>query len=49
MYLDKYKIEGTTNLDSNGCFHSENTYPNFQEDLEKFKTHLTELVGNEES
>ena len=34
MYLDKYKIEGTTNLDSNGCFHNENTYPNFQEDID---------------
>ena len=49
MYLAEYKIEGTTNLDSNPCFHYNGTYPKFQEDLEKFKTHLTELVGNEES
>jgi hypothetical protein len=49
MYLNKYKIEGTTNLDSNGCFHNENTYPNFQEDLEKFKVHLTDLVNKGES
>ena len=49
MYLDKYKIEGVTNLDSNGCFHNENTYPNFQEDLEKFKVHLTDLVNKGES
>ena len=49
MYLDKYKIEGTTNLDSNGCFHDENSYPNFQEDLEKFKSHLTDLVNKGKS
>ena len=49
MYLDKYKIEGTTNLDSHGCFGSVDTYPNFQEDLEKFKSHLVELVDNKES
>ena len=49
MYLDKYKIKGTTNLDSNGCFHSEDTYPNFQEGLDKFKNHLVDLVNNKES
>ena len=37
MYLDKYKIEGTLNLDSNDCFANEKTYPNFQEELEGFK------------
>ena len=49
MYLDKYKIEGTTNLDSHGCFHSEDTYPNFQKGLDKFKNHLIDLVDNKES
>tara|TARA_R110001583_G_scaffold19175_7_gene75342 strand:+ start:3074 stop:3922 length:849 start_codon:yes stop_codon:yes gene_type:complete len=49
MYLDKYKIEGTTNLDSHGCFHNESTYPLFQENLDKFKNHLIDLVDNKES
>ena len=49
MYLDKYKIEGTKNLDSNECFYNKNTYPLFQEDLEKFKSHLTNLVDRKES
>ena len=49
MYLDKYKIADTTNLDSNGCFHNENTYPTFQEDLKKFKAHLIDLVNMGES
>ena len=42
-------IEGTINLASHGCFGSVDTYPNFQEDLEKFKSHLVELVDNKES
>ena len=49
MYLDKYKIEGTENLDSHGCFHNGDTYPSFQEDLEKFKNHLTDLVNTGKS
>ena len=40
----KYNIENTINLDTNPCFNSEDTYPDFQEDLIKFKTHLK---GNE--
>jgi tmRNA-binding protein len=49
MYLNQYMIDGTNNLDSHGCFHSENTYPNFQEELDKFKNHITDLVDNKES
>lgn len=49
MYLDKYQIEGTKNLDSHGCFHSENTYPNFQGELDRFKNHITDLVDNKKS
>ena len=49
MHLNLYKIEGTTNLDSHGCFHSEDTYSNFQEGLDKFKNHLVDLVDNKES
>ena len=49
MYLDKYKIKGTTNLDSNGCFHNENSYPNFQEDLEKFKQEYPDLYDTVET
>ena len=36
MYLNQYMIEGTINLDSHGCFGSVDTYPNFQEELDKF-------------
>jgi hypothetical protein len=49
MYQDIYKINNTTNLDQHKCFHNENTYPDFQTDLEKFKLHITELVDNKAS
>ena len=49
MYLDVYKIEGTSNLDSNPCFSNPDTYPLFQEELEKFKSFLTNLVDKGES
>ncbi len=49
MYLDQYKIKGTLNLDGHKCFHDINTYPAFQQDLEKFKDHLVSLVDNKES
>ena len=45
MYLDNYKISETTNLDSNSCFNYDETYPNFQEDLNKFKSHIKQLVS----
>jgi len=44
-----YEIEGTINLDSNPCFQSNETYPKFQEDLDKFKSHLQQLVDDKES
>ena len=46
MYQEIYKIENTLNLDGHGCFHNENTYPNFQKKLKKFKSHIDELVKN---
>lgn len=49
MYLDNYKIENTLNLDQHSCFKKEETYPLFQEDLDKFKTHLTQLVESNQS
>jgi hypothetical protein len=49
MYQDIYKIDNTINLDENECFHTPHTYPNFQEDLCKFKAHITKLVDNKES
>jgi len=49
MYQDIYKINNTINLDSHECFHNENTYPEFQKDLEKFKLHITELVDTKAS
>ena len=49
MYLNQYKIDDTINLDSNPCFQFNETYPKFQEDLDKFKLHLKQLVDNKES
>lgn len=49
VYLDIYKIEGTTNADQNPCFSDPNTYPNFQEKLDEFKNLLKDLVKNNES
>jgi hypothetical protein len=49
MYQDIYKIDNTLNLDIHECFHNENTYPDFQKDLKKFKSHITELVDNKTS
>jgi hypothetical protein len=49
MYQGIYKINNTTNLDGHACFHNKNTYPDFQEDLWKFKANITKLVDNKES
>lgn len=49
MYQNIYRIEGTENLDRHSCFGDLNTYPSFQEDLEKFKSLLIELVNKRES
>tara|TARA_R100000734_G_C3310160_1_gene100923 strand:+ start:658 stop:1506 length:849 start_codon:yes stop_codon:yes gene_type:complete len=49
MYKDIYKIQGTTNLDNHLCFRDENTYPNFQNHLQNFRTHIKRLVDNKES
>jgi hypothetical protein len=49
MYQDIYKINDTINLDQHTCFHDKNTYPDFQENLWKFKAHITKLVDNKES
>jgi len=49
IYLDLYKIEGTKNLDSHPCFSGPEIYPNFQEQLEEFKSLLISLVENNES
>ena len=46
MYLDQYKIEGTINNDQNPCFSDPNTFPNFQEELERFKVVMMELAHN---
>jgi len=48
MYLEKYKIEGTTNNDGNQCFGKEETYPKFKEELKEFKEKLSNLVDNKE-
>lgn len=44
-----YNIENTINLDTNPCFNREDTYPDFQEDLSKFKTHLCNSVRHKVS
>jgi hypothetical protein len=49
MYLESYKIEGTINNDQNPCFHSPNTYPNFQLELESFKSDITKMVDEKQS
>ncbi len=49
MHLDLYHIDDTKNLDSNPCFNYNETYPKFQEDLDKFKSHLKELVDDKKS
>ena len=49
MYLDQYKIEGTVNNDQNPCFNNAETYPKFQENLEKFKQFLVDSVNENKS
>jgi len=49
MYQELYKIEGTLNLDNHQCFHDQNTYPAFLDELHKFKLHITELVNTNQS
>ena len=49
LFLDQYKINGTLNLSKNPCYQDPNTYPNFQNEYEKFKIILGELVNRKES
>ena len=49
MYLDQYKIEGAVNNDQHSCFRSSETYPNFQSELEKFKSDITKMVSEKQS
>tara|TARA_Y100000310_G_scaffold341064_1_gene438960 strand:- start:888 stop:1742 length:855 start_codon:yes stop_codon:yes gene_type:complete len=49
MYLDLYKINNTVNLDSHNCFQDKNTFPQFQEGLNIFKSHIKQLVSDKES
>ena len=49
MYLDLYKIDGTTNLDPNPCFSNPGTFPQFQGGLDIFKSHMKQLVNDKES
>lgn len=44
MYLDVYKIKETVNLDNNPCFGNPETFPEFQTELDKFKSLLVQLV-----
>ena len=46
FYLDKYKIEGSINIDDNPCFNHELSYENFQEDMDTFKDLLIGAVRN---
>lgn len=47
--IDFYKIDGANNLDTHPCFEVEESYPNFQKDLEKFKSLLIGLVSSNQS
>jgi hypothetical protein len=44
-----YNIENTVNLDDHPCFKSEKTYPNFQPELNFFKTFLIDSVNQNKS
>ena len=47
MYQKIYHINNTLNLDNHKCFHDMNTYPDFQKNLSKFKSHInleTEII-----
>ena len=46
MYLDLYKIKGTTNLDTHSCFSNPNSFPRFQNNLIEYKSHLRYLIAN---
>ena len=48
-FLDIYKIDGCVNIDIEPFFEREECYPNFQEDLVRFKNILIQLVENNES
>ena len=48
-FLPQYHIPGAINLDPNECFNNPGSYPNFQEELEKFKSLLTSLVESGDS
>lgn len=48
-YLDNYQIDECVNIDTHPCFWNPESYPKFQEDLEKFKSLLVELVDKNES
>jgi hypothetical protein len=48
-FLDLYKINGCINLDTHTCFGTEKSYPNFQDDLKRFKSLLVDLVLNNQS
>ena len=47
--IDLYKIPGAINNDPHTCFETEDTYPQYQEELERFKNLLIELVDKGES
>ncbi len=44
-----YRIDGTVNYDDNSCFFHSSTYPTFQDELLKFKSLLSDLVGGSEA
>lgn len=48
MYLELYKINGTLNNDQNPCFHSPETYPNFQSELNQFKVDIKKMVNEKQ-
>ena len=49
MFLDQYKINGTIDNDQHYCFTVSDTCPTFQEDLDKFKSDIKNMVDNKEN
>lgn len=48
-YLNEYRIDGCVNIDTHSCFWDSKSYPQFKEDMDKFKSTLVKLVDSNES
>lgn len=46
--ISQYNIEGAVNLDQNPCFDNPRTYPEFQQELQRFKDEMIGMVERNE-